>query len=63
MSERNTEQPPVIVVPGLFGSKLRDRATGKEVWPGSTLDIVFGKYEDLGLEIDPDTLLPKPSSL
>ncbi|MGH8756736.1 MAG: lipase/acyltransferase domain-containing protein, partial [Burkholderiales bacterium] len=63
MSERNTEQPPVIVVPGLFGSKLRNRATGAEVWPGSTLDIVFSNYESIGLEIDPDTLLPKPSPL
>ena len=63
MSERNTEQPPVIVVPGLFGSKLRDRRTGKEVWPGSTLDIVFSNYEVLALEMDPDTLLPKPSSV
>ncbi len=63
MSERNSEQPPVIVVPGLFGSKLRDRGNGEKVWPGSTLDIVFGNYEVLALEIDPDTLLPKPSSL
>ena len=31
MSERNTEQPPVIVVPGLFGSKLRNQSTGEEV--------------------------------
>lgn len=63
MSERNTEQPPVIVVPGLFGSKLRDRGTGEEVWPGSAFNIVFSNYESIGLEIDPDTLLLKPSSL
>ena len=25
---------PVIVIPGVFGSKLRDRTTGVEAWPG-----------------------------
>ncbi|MGH8743747.1 MAG: hypothetical protein ACREUY_05650 [Burkholderiales bacterium] len=48
------------MVPGIFGSKLRNRATGKEVWPGSTLDIVFSNYQELALEINPRTLLPKP---
>jgi hypothetical protein len=28
------DSTPVIVIPGLFGSKLRNRDTGVEVWPG-----------------------------
>jgi pimeloyl-ACP methyl ester carboxylesterase len=59
----NAEQPPVIIIPGLFGSKLRDRETKKEFWLGSVPDILFGDYAGLKLEIDPATLGPMPSPL
>ncbi len=54
---------PVIVIPGLFGSTLRDRATGAEVWPGDTTDLVFGDYRALALKFDPQSLAVLPDSL
>src|SRR6266700_4924315 len=47
---------PVIVIPGVFGSKLRDRTTGVEAWPGTARMIVFDDYRHLGLDFDPKTL-------
>lgn len=55
------EQPPLILVPGILGSRLRDRQTGDEVWPGSLFDKVFSDYAPLALAIDPVTLAPEPS--
>jgi pimeloyl-ACP methyl ester carboxylesterase len=54
---------PVIVIPGVFGSKLRDRTTGTEVWPGTARMILFGDYRDLALEFDPTTLAVRPDNL
>ena len=59
----NADTTPVIVIPGVFGSKLRDRATGAEVWPGSWARILFGSYRELALEFDPTTLAVKPDPL
>ncbi len=47
--------PPVVVIPGLFGSRLVHRDTGEEVWPASTFDLLFGRYEALELPIDDPT--------
>lgn len=49
------DDTPVIVIPGLFGSKLRNRA-GVEVWPGAWNRILFDDYDDLGLTFDPASL-------
>jgi pimeloyl-ACP methyl ester carboxylesterase len=54
---------PVIVLPGGFGSRLRDKDTGEEVWPGGGLRILLGRYAGLALDIDPETLYPRPSRL
>ena len=50
------DQTPVIVIPGLFGSKLRNRTTGVEVWPGAWNRVLFDDYGDLELRFDPTTL-------
>ncbi len=47
---------PVIVIPGLFGSKLRSRTTGVEVWPGTWSDVLWGDYRGLAVDFDPVTL-------
>ena len=57
------EQPPLIVVPGTFGSRLRDLATDQILWPGSSMKLVFSHYDDLEIRIDPDSLEPLPSSV
>src|SRR6202795_4890347 len=53
---------PVIVIPGLFGSKLRNRTTGAEVWPGSAQMILFDDYHSLGLDFDRASLQVRPDT-
>lgn len=56
-------QPPVILVHGAFGARLRDTATGKEVWPGGLGSLLFHDYLEVALPIDPQTLQPAPSRI
>jgi pimeloyl-ACP methyl ester carboxylesterase len=56
MEEART--PPVILIPGALGSRLLDKHTGSEVWPGSTLHLLAGSKQDLVLPFDPVTLQP-----
>ena len=57
------DQPPVVFIHGILGSKLKDRMTGKELWFGSVWKLLFDEHEELALGIDPDTLMPKPDRL
>lgn len=57
------EQPPLIVIPGIMGSKLRDTGTGEVVWPGSLWNLVSNRFDVLAFDIDPQTLTPRPSPL
>jgi pimeloyl-ACP methyl ester carboxylesterase len=57
-TQDNADQPPLIVIPGAFGSSLRDRRSGREIWPGSGGSLLVSNYADLELEIDPATLQP-----
>jgi pimeloyl-ACP methyl ester carboxylesterase len=52
------ERPPLIVIPGAFGSVLRDRRSGKELWPASDSHLLLDNYRELELQIDPLTLEP-----
>jgi hypothetical protein len=52
------DQPPLVVIPGAFGSCLRDRRTGRQIWPGSNVSLIASDYRSLELEIDPATLTP-----
>ena len=52
------DQPPLVVIPGAFGSSLRDRSSGREIWPGTNPHLLVSNYRDLELEIDPATLEP-----
>lgn len=63
VSERNPDTTPVILIPGLFGSKLRNKNTKVEVWPGSTRDVLFSNYSQLALKFDPETLQVIPDEL
>ena len=60
---RMVEHPPVILIHGMMGSRLTDSDSGKEVWVGKLSNLMFSNYENIALEIDPDSLLPKPSPL
>jgi pimeloyl-ACP methyl ester carboxylesterase len=57
------EQPPLIVIPGIMGSKLRDKATGQVVWPGSLVNLLTNKFDALALAIDTQTLHGSPGNL
>lgn len=57
------EQPPLIVIPGIMGSKLRDRETARIIWPGSVWNLVTSEFNELALDVDPATLTSRPSRL
>src|SRR5271156_6055039 len=50
--------PPVIIIPGILGSRLRERSSGHELWPGSIYNVLFSA-RSLALNIDPKTLEPR----
>ncbi len=63
LSASQSEVLPVILIPGVFGSRLADPVTGEELWPGAWHRLFFSTYADLALEIDPVSLKTKPSRL
>jgi pimeloyl-ACP methyl ester carboxylesterase len=52
------ERVPVILIPGLMGSRLARADNGQELWPGGTRKLLTSGYEDIALRIDPETLEP-----
>ncbi|MGH8720289.1 MAG: esterase/lipase family protein [Burkholderiales bacterium] len=63
VGEKNEFQNPVILIPGAFGSRLRDAKTKEEVWPGSLFNILFNDYEQIALPIDRKTMHPAETTL
>ncbi len=63
VGSQGADTTPVIVIPGLFGSRLRDRTTGAEVWPGSAEMILFDDYHSLALDFDRATLQVRPDNV
>ena len=59
----DAEAAPVILIPGAFGTRLRDRVSGEDIWPGPWWRIMFSSYPELALDIDPATNAPRPSTL
>ena len=57
-----TDQPPVVFIHGVLGSKLRDVNDGKDLWLGSLDRILFSDYAEIAYDIDPETLEPLPSN-
>lgn len=51
-----TEQPPVIIIPGILGSKIAEKQDDKEVWIGPITRVLFSDFDELRLDIDPETL-------
>jgi len=44
-------RPPLILIHGLLGSRLKDSSSGKEVWPGAWHQLLLSSYPDLALPI------------
>jgi pimeloyl-ACP methyl ester carboxylesterase len=57
-----TDQPPVIFIHGVLGSRLKDTKTKEDLWPGAISRLLSHDYSDAAYEIDPNTLEPKPSN-
>jgi pimeloyl-ACP methyl ester carboxylesterase len=57
------DQPPLIVIPGAFGSRLLDTRSGREIWPRSSAKLLFSSYKGLEVEIDEDTLAPASGAI
>lgn len=60
-SKMVTDQPPVIFIHGVLGSKLRHKETGEEGWFSSPWKLLFDEFRHLMLEIDPESLEVKPN--
>lgn len=55
---------PVIVIPGILGSRLRDRNTHVDVWPPVTIwSLLFEQQAQLALKFDPKTLEVLPDNV
>ncbi|MEM7283160.1 MAG: hypothetical protein AAF438_16205 [Pseudomonadota bacterium] len=59
----SSNQPPVILIHGAFGSRLQNKNNKNEIWPGSLRRILFNDYKAVTLPIDSETLLPLESGL
>jgi pimeloyl-ACP methyl ester carboxylesterase len=57
--ELTTQPPPVVLIHGITGSRLRHSETLEELWFGSLRELLFSNYQELALEIDESTLEPK----
>jgi pimeloyl-ACP methyl ester carboxylesterase len=52
------EAVPIVLVPGVLGSRLARSSDGLELWPGSTRKLLTSRYLDLAMRIDPEMLEP-----
>ena len=57
------DQPPVVLIHGVLGSKLRDKTTDKDLWPGPASRLFLHDYSDIAFDIDPDTLVPMSNNI
>jgi pimeloyl-ACP methyl ester carboxylesterase len=50
-SQTSEDQPPVILIPGILGTRLADEKDN-EIWVGSTAKLLTASYSELALPID-----------
>lgn len=63
--EGDSVQPPVVIIPGLFGSRLINAQSREEQWPGGAFNVAFSQYQAIEMPVDGTTVLPDalPSNL
>jgi hypothetical protein len=49
---------PIVLIPGAYGSRLRNKDSKREIWPGPLTSFMFGRVSSLAFAIDPKTLRP-----
>ena len=59
----NITQPPVILIHGIMGSKLRDIDSLEEIWFGNLFKLLFSNFTSVKLAINPETLEPVENRL
>ena len=57
------EPPPLVVIPGAFGSELHDPVSGRELWPGSAARLLVSSYREIALAFDEETLEQQPGTV
>lgn len=57
------DQPPVVLIHGVLGSKLRNKTTNKDLWPGSATRLFLSDYSDIAFDIDSDSLAPMSDNI
>lgn len=57
------DQPPVIFIHGVLGSRLENKTTQEHVWPGNVSRLLSYDYSDLAFEINPESLEPMPGAV
>lgn len=62
-SVSETPPPPVVIIPGILGSRLQNSVSGEEVWPGSLSRLLLSDYRGLALPVDAGSLQPFPGEL
>ncbi len=55
--------PPVVLIHGTLGSKLRRKDSGEEVWFGNLSKLLFSNYTELAMDINADELTAASSAL
>lgn len=61
-AHRSHRRTPVIVIPGVLGSRLLDRDSRVEIWPGGMLDLLTGRRLP-GLQVATSEGIPIPDRL
>lgn len=54
------DQPPVIFIHGVLGSKLKNTVTNEDLWPGAVSRLLLHDYADIAYKINPVLLTPLP---
>jgi len=56
-------RPPAVFIHGAFGSRLRNRLNGREIWPVGLADLVVSSFDELELPLDPETGAALPDAI
>jgi len=61
--EGGRRRPPAVFIHGAFGSRLRNRRNGREIWPIGLADLVVSSFDELELPLDANTGAALPDSI
>lgn len=62
-TRQSIDQPPVIFIPGLMDTRLRDPDSGKDLWPGRSVDPFFDDQSELALDFEISSFMTCPRNV